>query len=288
MSDETYPAPEELSIESLDDPALTHLSRTHLWFENAKHLENSEAMGAKKAKIICPGCLGDKIVIADGNQTPCEECGGQGGVHPKEYRNRRDGVRNPRPGDKEVLLVAAGNGCGQPVDAHIPDYYGDIDAARLFAESAHEGQFRRFAGEPYVQHPIRIAGKAARLGMSKNAVIAALLHDVVEDCDVKLDEIEFLFGDDVRHMVDLLSERKATEGNRAERKKVFRERIRDEGDEEVQTLKLLDVIDNAKSLMGHDPGFWHSAAREESTLALQDLDKAHMSVRKELQKLLKG
>ncbi len=72
--------------------------------------------------------------------------------------------------------------------------------ALAFAESAHEGQYRK-SGEPYIVHPILVAAITAWIGNDNTMVQAALLHDTVEDTDVGLEEIAQRFGDDVAHLV---------------------------------------------------------------------------------------
>ncbi len=65
----------------------------------------------------------------------------------------------------------------------------------------HEGQFRR-SGDPYITHPLEVAYLIAELQGGPNTIIASLLHDVVEDTDVNLEEITKQFGEDVSSLVD--------------------------------------------------------------------------------------
>ena len=76
-----------------------------------------------------------------------------------------------------------------------------IDRAYALAEKAHEGQLRA-TGEPYIIHPIAAATITVQLGMDTDTVVTALLHDVVEDTDVTLEQIQKEFGPDVANMVD--------------------------------------------------------------------------------------
>lgn len=77
-----------------------------------------------------------------------------------------------------------------------------VKKAHDFAVSAHEGQTRR-SGEAYVSHPIHVASVLVELQMDAASVVAALLHDTVEDVpDVTLDVIEKDFGLEVRALVD--------------------------------------------------------------------------------------
>ena len=76
-----------------------------------------------------------------------------------------------------------------------------IDQAYKFAAHAHDGQVRR-SGEPFIEHPLQTALYLADLRLDADALAAALLHDVVEDCDVCLDEIATEFGAEIAGMVD--------------------------------------------------------------------------------------
>ncbi len=76
-----------------------------------------------------------------------------------------------------------------------------INKAYLMAKEAHKNQKRR-SGEPYIIHPVTVAGILVELGMDTDSLVAALLHDVVEDTDVTLDDIKKQFGQDVALLVD--------------------------------------------------------------------------------------
>ena len=76
-----------------------------------------------------------------------------------------------------------------------------IQQAYDVASSAHKGQTRK-SGDPYITHPVSVAMILADLGMDTDSVVAALLHDVVEDTDVELTAIRKQFGPDVALLVD--------------------------------------------------------------------------------------
>lgn len=76
-----------------------------------------------------------------------------------------------------------------------------IEAAYELAKKAHEGQVRS-SGDPYISHPIAVAVILVGLGMDSDTIIGALLHDVVEDTSVTLEDIEKQFGADVAELVD--------------------------------------------------------------------------------------
>ncbi len=72
------------------------------------------------------------------------------------------------------------------------------------AEKAHEGQ-NRLSGEPYIMHPLSVAMLLVDLGMDVACIVAALLHDVVEDTDIPLEAIKKQFGGEVADLVDGLT-----------------------------------------------------------------------------------
>ena len=79
-----------------------------------------------------------------------------------------------------------------------------INNALELASKAHKGQKRK-SGEPYIIHPILVAAITASISGDETMVIAALLHDVVEDTEYTEDDIENIFGSDVIHIVDGLT-----------------------------------------------------------------------------------
>ena len=76
-----------------------------------------------------------------------------------------------------------------------------IRKAYLFAAAKHEGQTRK-SGEPYMVHPLHVAHILADMQMDSVCIQTGLLHDVVEDCGVTLDQIKSAFGDPVAGCVD--------------------------------------------------------------------------------------
>lgn len=77
--------------------------------------------------------------------------------------------------------------------------------AYCFAEKAHKGQLRKFSGLPYFSHPKGVARIVAELMDSELLVASALLHDVVEDTPITIDEIEAQFGLKVKSLVSELT-----------------------------------------------------------------------------------
>ena len=102
-----------------------------------------------------------------------------------------------------TLLAKAGK--------YLPeDKIGLIADAFRFAENAHEGQVR-LSGEPFIEHPLQTALFLADLRLDANALAAALLHDVVEDCGVEVGTLEKRFGPEVAKLVDGVTKLTQTE-----------------------------------------------------------------------------
>lgn len=76
-----------------------------------------------------------------------------------------------------------------------------IKEAYAFAARAHAGQFRK-SGEPYIHHPVEVAGILVRLRMDATTIISGFLHDVVEDTPITLDDVREKFGENVATLVD--------------------------------------------------------------------------------------
>lgn len=128
-------------------------------------------------------------------------------------------------------------------------------AAITVAKDAHEGQVRKYTNEPYLSHPFAVAGLVASVTSDDDMIIAALLHDVVEDSDVGIDKIFGLFGQRVGSMVsDLTDISKPEDGNRKKRKYIDMIHTAS-ATPEAKTIKLADLIDNSKTIVPLDPGF---------------------------------
>lgn len=75
-----------------------------------------------------------------------------------------------------------------------------IEQAYLFAKRLHEGQYR-ISEEPYIIHPVEVAKILVDLKVDSHTLMAAFLHDILEDTDTKPEEIKELFGEDVLTLV---------------------------------------------------------------------------------------
>ena len=84
------------------------------------------------------------------------------------------------------------------------DQISQVVRAYHFAEKAHEGQYRR-TGDPYITHPLAVANILVDMHMDHASLIAAMLHDVIEDCGVSKEQVAREFSEEVAELVDGVS-----------------------------------------------------------------------------------
>ena len=137
------------------------------------------------------------------------------------------------------------------VRAYQPDADFDLlRAAYVVAAQAHQGQVR-LSGEPYLNHPLEVAGILADLKLDIVSVACGLLHDVVEDTKVTNDDLERRFGKDVSRVIDGLTklsrvEFSSAEANQAENVRKMIIAMTD--DTRVILIKLADRLHNMRTL----------------------------------------
>ena len=125
-----------------------------------------------------------------------------------------------------------------------------IDKAYQYSEGAHAGQ-RRANGKPYIQHPLTVADILADWHFDSPTVIAALLHDVVEDTPITLEQIKETFGGDIARLVDGLSKIDRLEGmdQHIREAENFRKLILAAAEDwRVVFIKLADRLHNMRTL----------------------------------------
>jgi GTP pyrophosphokinase len=116
------------------------------------------------------------------------------------------------------------------------------------AEQMHEGQLRK-SGEPYITHPLAVAQILAELGMDTTTVVAALLHDTVEDTDYQLDQLRADFGAETAILVDGVTKfEKVFYGDAAEAETIRKMIIAAGVDVRVLVVKLADRLHNMQTL----------------------------------------
>lgn len=97
------------------------------------------------------------------------------------------------------------NELSESLQNYLSDKHIDLaKRAYYYAEQAHDGQIRR-SGEPYVTHPLAVAGILAEMHMDHQSIMAAMLHDVIEDTDITKQDLTSQFGDTVADLVDGVS-----------------------------------------------------------------------------------
>lgn len=139
-----------------------------------------------------------------------------------------------------------------------------------FLIRAHGSQVRKYTNEPYVLHPIAVARIVANVTCheydNEEIIIAALLHDVVEDTSYTLKNIEDRFGYVVASLVEMVTDvSKPSDGNRKVRKEIDRQHLA-KASPWGKTIKLADLIDNTRSIVTNDPDFARVYMREKREL----------------------
>ena len=123
----------------------------------------------------------------------------------------------------------------------------DIERAYETAEKAHLGQNRK-SGEEYISHPVAVAQILAELGMGSSTIIAALLHDTVEDTSYSIEQLRIDFGDEVADLVDGVTKLdRVTYGPDAEAETVRKMVVAMSKDIRVLVIKLADRLHNART-----------------------------------------
>ncbi|ADH62318.1 (p)ppGpp synthetase I, SpoT/RelA [Allomeiothermus silvanus DSM 9946] len=162
----------------------------------------------------------------------------------------------------------------EPKIAYLPPAeQGRVRTALEFAFAAHQGQLRK-SGEPYIVHPVAVAEILAELGLDAETLMAGLLHDTVEDTEVKPEDIEERFGTAVRRIVEgetkvsklyklahqVAEERPSLEEQRAEDlRQMF---IAMAEDVRIIIVKLADRLHNLRTLEFMPPHKQTRIARE--------------------------
>jgi guanosine-3',5'-bis(diphosphate) 3'-pyrophosphohydrolase len=130
------------------------------------------------------------------------------------------------------------------------------------AEEAHRGQ-RRKSGDPYITHPLAVATILGELGMDTITLVAALLHDTVEDTDYALEHLTEDFGEEVARLVDGVTKLdKVQLGNAAEAETIRKMVIAMARDPRVLVIKLADRLHNMRTMRFLPPEKQAKKARE--------------------------
>ncbi|WP_328348709.1 RelA/SpoT family protein [Micromonospora sp. NBC_00421] len=162
--------------------------------------------------------------------------------------------------DPVTQLVRSHRGIHSSADSSV------LRRAYTIAENMHRGQFRK-SGEPYITHPLAVAQICADLGMDTTTLVAALLHDTVEDTRYTLQALSEDFGHEVAHLVDGVTKfDKAFYGKAAEAETIRKMIIAAGKDVRVLIIKLADRLHNMRTL-----GVRSAASRERIARKTQEV-----------------
>ena len=165
----------------------------------------------------------------------------------------------------ESAVVHARHDARHPIQPNERSMSDLINKALIFATEAHASvnQVRKYTGEPYITHPIEVMMIVREHGGTEEMQVAALLHDVVEDTPVTLNDVEREFGMVVATIVDGMTGNET--GNRSQRKAAACDRL-GAASAEVQTIKLADLISNTRTIVARDPKFAKVYLQEKAAL----------------------
>ncbi|WP_093029895.1 RelA/SpoT family protein [Thiocapsa roseopersicina] len=145
-----------------------------------------------------------------------------------------------------------------------PEQVSEFYRAYLFGAEAHEGQSRK-SGEPYIYHPVAVARILAEMHMDYKCLIAALLHDVIEDTSVDKEQVAEVFDEEIADLVDGVSKlsqiefESRAEAQAASLQKMLLAMTRDI---RVILIKLADRLHNMRTLGSMEPEKCRRISRE--------------------------
>ena len=160
-----------------------------------------------------------------------------------------------------------------------------IDKAIEMAKEAHEGQFRK-TGEPYIVHPLAVKKILEEWGMDEDTIIAGILHDTIEDTNLRLDDIKREFGESVAFLVDGVTKLStARNGMRdidtylpATKDNFLRLMIALGDDIRVLIIKLADRLHNLRTLSALPPDKQKKIAKESLEVFAPLADRLNMGL----------
>lgn len=171
---------------------------------------------------------------------------------------------------------------GHAKNSNKPDK-SRIDAAIKLATEAHEGQFRK-SGDPYITHPLAVMEIVKSWGMDEDTIIAAVLHDVVEDTSVTLKDIKEQFGEQVAFLVNGVTKLgNARSGMRdldtylpSTKDNLLRLLVATGSDIRVLIIKLADRLHNLRTLSALPPDKQKKIAKESLEIFAPLADRLNM------------
>ena len=182
---------------------------------------------------------------------------------PAKATGKRVAVARPSPAEANAA-AASFAGLTAKLDYLSASDIQEVRLAYKFADEAHLGQLRN-SGEPYITHPIAVAAQCADWKLDAQALMAALLHDAIEDCGVTKPELVERFGSPVAELVDGLTKLDRLHFNTREENQAesFRKMLLAMArDVRVILIKLADRSHNMRTLSDAPREKWHRIASE--------------------------
>jgi GTP pyrophosphokinase len=139
-----------------------------------------------------------------------------------------------------------------------------IEKAYVYSAKAHAGQVR-LSGEPYLMHPLEVAGILAHMKLDVFSIASGLLHDTLEDTDTELEDLNRLFGNEISQLVDGVTKIGRFEFSSYEERQAENMRkmiLAMANDIRVILIKLADRLHNMRTLSYHPPGKQRFIAQE--------------------------
>ena len=166
-----------------------------------------------------------------------------------------------------------------------------VEDAIIFATEKHKGQVRKGDGRPYILHPISVLIRLNNMKESKNIFLlmtACILHDVVEDCGVTLNEISEKFGHHVAGLVEELTLDKSKYETIGKKEYLAQEMVHMSS--YALAIKLCDRLDNVSDMKSMSEDF-RKKYKDETNFILnrlsgRKLTKTHLKLIKEIRKVV--
>ncbi|CAB4161014.1 HDc domain containing protein [uncultured Caudovirales phage] len=157
-----------------------------------------------------------------------------------------------------------------------------IAKAVRIADMAHDGQLRKFSGIPYINHPFEVMNIVSSVSDDEDMIAAAVLHDVIEDCDVTYTDLVMEFNENIAGLVYAVTNAATKEdGDRITRAYINRNVLANKS-ADAQTIKLADIISNLNTIdlaFQCDPA-WAKMYLEEKIDLINVLTKGDPGLRK--------
>jgi GTP pyrophosphokinase len=181
---------------------------------------------------------------------------------------RLDSKRRQYDRQQETIMIRI-NDIIDKVSEYHPDADLDIiDRAYIYSARVHDGQVR-LSGEPYLSHPLEVAGLLAEMKLDVVSIAAGLLHDVIEDTHATAEEINEMFGREITNIVSGVTKLSALpfdSDSRARQAESIRKMILAMADDiRVIMIKLADRLHNMRTLQFH-------SGRKRAEIAQETLD----------------